>query len=237
LARREPGPLDGNPLLLAKYRRGDEDTLALVFDAYAAALAGSVRAGIPFMADGQRMRIGQDLLEQEVEMIVQETFVRAFGEKARHSYDGVRPYRTWLFAIARNLLIDLARGRLRSPRIVALDDVEELVEEQRSPEEAVADAQLASLVTQFTTELGEPEKTIYRLRYEENKSARETGAALQMTEIQVRRRDAKLRDQLLAFLRRHGFLTEARVSFGRSLLPGAKSPSHNASASAEGDAQ
>jgi RNA polymerase sigma factor (sigma-70 family) len=235
LARREPGPLDGDPLLLAKYRRGDDDTLALVFDAYAGPLAASVRAGIPFMADGQRMRIGQDLLEQEVEMIVQETFVRAFGEKARNSYDGVRPYRTWLFAIARNLLIDLARGRMRSPRIVALDDVDELIEEQRSPEEAAADGQLAALVTQFAEGLGEPEKSIYRLRYEENKSAREAGQALQMTEIQVRRRDAKLRDQLLAFLRRHGFLTEARVSFGRSLLPGAKSQ-HAQNASAEGDA-
>ena len=188
------------------------------------------------MADGQSVRIGQDLLEQEVEMIVQETFVRAFSEKARNSYDGVRPYRTWLFAIARNLLIDLARGRLRSPHIVALDDVDELVEEQRSPEEAVADAQLASLVTQFAEGLGEPEKTIYRLRYEENKSAREAGQALQITEIQVRRRDAKLRNQLLAFLRRHGFLTEARVSFGRSLLPGGNKGQQQQNASAEGDA-
>lgn len=167
-------------------------------------------------------------------MIVQETFVRAFGEKARNSYDGVRPYRTWLFAIARNLLIDLARARLRSPHIVALDDIDEPIEEQRTPEEAAADAQLAALVTQFADNLGEPEKTIYRLRYEENKSAREAGQALQMTEIQVRRRDAKLRDQLLAFLRRHGFLTDARVTFGRSLLSGRKSASGQQSA--EGDA-
>ena len=52
-----------------------------------------------------------------------------------------------------------------------------------------------------------------------------------MTEIQVRRRDAKLRDHLLGFLRQHGFLTDVKVSFGRSLLP-AKTAGH----SAEGDA-
>lgn len=209
-------------MLLARFRRGDEEALAIVFDAYVDALGLSVRAGIPFMADGQRMRIGHDLLEQEVEMIVQETFVRAFSEKARLAFDGVRPFRTWLFAIARNLLIDLARERMRAPRVVPIDD-EDVADEVRNPEEVAADRELASLVATFTSGLGEPEKSIYRLRYVENKSARETGEALSLTEIQVRRRDARLRDQLLSFLRAHGFLTDARVSFGKSLLPGAKS--------------
>lgn len=173
-------------------------------------------------------------------MIVQETFVRAFADKARQSYDGVRPYRTWLFAIARNLLIDLARSKMRVPRIVAIDDIDEPIDEDRNPEESAADAQLATLVAQFASELGEPEKTIYRLRYEENKSARETGLAVRMTEIQVRRRDAKLRDQLLDFLRRHGFLNDTQVSFGRSLLPTGKGAANakaaTVNASAEGDA-
>lgn len=229
--------MDGDPVLLAKYRRGDDNTLALVFDAYAGPLAASVRAGIPFMADGQRLRIGHDLLEQEVEMIVQETFVRAFSEKARGSFDGVRPYRTWLFAIARNLLIDLARHRIRGPKIAPIAEIDDFIEEARTPEEAAQDAQLAALVNEFTQGLGEPEKSIYRLRYEENKSARETGVALSMSEIQVRRRDAKLRDRLLGFLRQHGFLTDIKVSFGRSLLPAQKSsPSDGPPSSVEGDA-
>ncbi|MFE5327196.1 sigma-70 family RNA polymerase sigma factor [Embleya sp. NPDC056575] len=54
------------------------------------------------------------------EEAVQETFVRAW--RAADRYDaGVASARTWLFAICRNVVIDLARARSVRPKPVAVD--------------------------------------------------------------------------------------------------------------------
>lgn len=50
----------------------------------------------------------------EAEDCVQETFIRAW--RSRHRYSSSRgSVRTWLFAIARNLVIDALRARVRRP--------------------------------------------------------------------------------------------------------------------------
>ena len=46
--------------------------------------------------------------------LVRETFVRAFAEKARSSFDGLRPYRPFLLRITKNLMIDRFRSRRNS---------------------------------------------------------------------------------------------------------------------------
>jgi RNA polymerase sigma-70 factor (ECF subfamily) len=55
---------------------------------------------------------------------VQETFLRAW--RSRATFDSTRGgARTWLFAIQRNVLIDLQRAQNRLPRIVADDELQE----------------------------------------------------------------------------------------------------------------
>jgi RNA polymerase sigma factor (sigma-70 family) len=210
--------LEGDLRLLAAFKRGEHDALARVLDLYAPIVATAVRAGIRFTAgDGEVMRIGQDLMEHDVELIVQETFVRAFAESARASYDGVRSFKLWVLTIARNLVIDLAREKWRGVA-VPFESVDRFASDDPAPDETVEENELRRLVDAFAAALEEPDRSVYRLRYEEQKNVRETGVALAMTEIRVRRREAQLRDRLLRYLREHGFLTKARVSFASSLL-------------------
>lgn len=55
---------------------------------------------------------------------VQETFVRVW--RSRDSYrPGMASERTWLFAIARNAVIDALRARARRPQVVASDGLPE----------------------------------------------------------------------------------------------------------------
>jgi RNA polymerase sigma-70 factor (ECF subfamily) len=55
---------------------------------------------------------------------VQETFLRAW--RARDRFDPVRGgLRTWLFAIQRNVIVDVQRARQRLPRIVPGDELDE----------------------------------------------------------------------------------------------------------------
>ena len=50
---------------------------------------------------------------QDLADLVQEVFMRAFSREGRQAYDGLRDYGPYLFAIARNVLVDWARVRGR----------------------------------------------------------------------------------------------------------------------------
>ncbi len=63
---------------------------------------------------------------------VQETFLRAW--RARDRFDGDRATeRTWLFAIARNVIADALRARSRMPRIGGDDELEDLRADTADP--------------------------------------------------------------------------------------------------------
>jgi RNA polymerase sigma-70 factor (ECF subfamily) len=73
----------------------------------------------------------------EAEDLVQEVFARAWRSSSRYDPDRAS-VRTWLFAIARNLVLDAHRARSRRPRVVGevTDDVEPPT---AGPEDAVVD--------------------------------------------------------------------------------------------------
>ncbi|KZX20233.1 sigma-70 family RNA polymerase sigma factor [Rathayibacter tanaceti] len=71
---------------------------------------------------------------------VQETFLRAW--RSRESYSAERASaRTWLFAIARNVVIDVHRSLQRLPRLVATEVLEEVPGDERDPLEPLAMAE------------------------------------------------------------------------------------------------
>ncbi|MWV51250.1 sigma-70 family RNA polymerase sigma factor [Rathayibacter sp. VKM Ac-2803] len=85
--------------------------LSAAFDEHGAALLG-------FAINALRDR-------QLAEDCVQETFLRAW--RARDGYSAERAsLRTWLFAIARNVVIDVHRSVQRLPRLVAAEVLEDL---------------------------------------------------------------------------------------------------------------
>jgi len=60
---------------------------------------------------------------------VQETFLRAWRSRDRYAAERASP-RTWLFAIARNVIVDAHRSVQRLPRIVPADALEDVPGEQ-----------------------------------------------------------------------------------------------------------
>src|SRR5215470_18989984 len=82
--------------LIARWKAGDERAATELVERHASALARFA------VSSGER---------NEVEELVQDTFVRAFG-----SIDGFRgdsTFRTWLFTIERRLLLDRRRAEKR----------------------------------------------------------------------------------------------------------------------------
>ena len=60
---------------------------------------------------GRTLRFGGYAQPFDLDNALQETFVRAFKESARVGYDGLHPYKNYLLAIARNLVLDEFRNR------------------------------------------------------------------------------------------------------------------------------
>ncbi len=86
-------------ILMAAYQAGSEAAFAELFERHAGAIYG-------FLV----RRLGDPALAED---LYQEVFLRL--HRARPSYDLTRPFRTWLFSIAHNLLKDTLRSRRRTP--------------------------------------------------------------------------------------------------------------------------
>jgi RNA polymerase sigma-70 factor (ECF subfamily) len=99
----EAGPDDR--VLIARWQAGDERAAALLVERHAPALARFA------------VRLGMD---EDVDEVVQDTFVRAFG--ALDTFRADSALRTWLFTIERRLVIDRRRRRGRRGLEVVIDE-------------------------------------------------------------------------------------------------------------------
>ena len=98
----DAGPSDAE--LVARWRLGDQRGAWLLVERHADSIARFV------IGLGER---------SGVEELVQDTFVRAFASIDR--FRGESTLRTWLFAIARNIVRDRARAARRRPRTVPVE--------------------------------------------------------------------------------------------------------------------
>ncbi len=213
--------LESERAWLDAFRRGEKPALSRVFRAYAPTIAQLLRRGVKINVDGAKMRVGHELPEHEIEAMVQETFLKAFVPRARLSYDGVRPFGAWLTTIAKNIVVDRARATRREARsVVAIDDIETVAEpEPTDPTWRLEESAALRIVDAFKQELEGMDRAVFRLRFEEQKTHKQAAEVLGVSQIVVRRRDTKLRVRILERLRAEGFLRNARVTIGMSLLP------------------
>jgi len=102
-----PVPGADGPPTAPERSAGDGLDVAAAFDAHAGELLGFATSAL-----GDRAA---------AEDAVQEVFVRAWRSRDRYGPEG-GSVRTWLFAITRNVVVDVHRARARRPRLVAPPD-------------------------------------------------------------------------------------------------------------------
>jgi RNA polymerase sigma factor (sigma-70 family) len=191
--------LEEDRALLQAFREGRRDALLEVYRTY----VGKV---ISVLSAAARGRQGTLELENEV----QEVFTRAFEPAARASYDGLRPYEGFLVGIARHV----AHERMRAARPVLVQAGEEAAEPLDGELER---REVARLLAGFLASAAPGRKALWELRFEQGLSQDEAAARLGVTRIQLRRRERKLKLELLEYLQRHGYLAGIEVrgwSFG-----------------------
>lgn len=162
----DPGRSGDDPRdaeLIAQWKAGDQRAATELVERHASALA---RFAASCGALG------------EIDELVQDTFVRAFG-----SLDGFRgesSFRTWLFSIERRLLMDRRRAERRRPPGVEIAE-EDAATEFDALDDLVADEAQARVLSAIER-LTPTQREVFVLRVTEGLSYREIAKAVSTTE-------------------------------------------------------
>lgn len=226
-------PFKNDSQLIERFRRGDEPALDHVYRAFIQPLRNFVLRGFAFKSDGRDLYFRGVWTEHDLEDIVQETFRRAFGFKARQSYDGVRPYKNYLFTIARNAVINdmIARNRqipvgdalTRDAPSEDMAPLQSWLISQRSvlstdtnptSEERVENLEIYGLIQAFVESLEIEEAAFFELRFLSSLSQEKTARRMGWNRAKVRKVEARLRRAFLYHAEGTGYLdnrSECRV--------------------------
>lgn len=142
--------------------------------AYATLLQETSRLLRPFLA--RRLSF-----ENEVDDLIQEILLSI--HKARHTYDGNRPYKPWAYAIAKFRLTDFLRAHY-SDQLRHAIDFDEL--EESLPENVTESEFSYESISGEVNKLPEKQAEILRLMHQEGHTAREVADKLGMNESAVK---------------------------------------------------
>jgi RNA polymerase sigma factor (sigma-70 family) len=176
---------------LRRFKAGERSFLEKVYVAYVDEVEAYVRRFLAIYGrHGARPDVGD---------LVQEAFLRAFAEKARHAFDGQRDYGPFLGALTRNLMVDWAR---RSGRELPTEDLDRFPHAGPPSEREWADPQTMAAVNGYLGELPAELREVHELRYVQCRSQDETCSALAISRQTLRTREKHLRDGLRRHLKR-----------------------------------
>jgi RNA polymerase sigma factor (sigma-70 family) len=191
--------------LLDRFRRGERAALAAVFEHYVDEVATLARRGFTIESSGHVYVRGAPR-DGEFEL-VQETFAKAFTEKARLAYDGLSPYRPYLLRITKNLMIDRYRAEQKDARTIGVD-ISELDALQPAAEEPpdLHWQKLAAATAEYVATLDPEQRDLVRMRFDEGRSQERVAEALGWTRRKVRTLETAVHKGLRSLLKQRGFL-------------------------------
>jgi RNA polymerase sigma factor (sigma-70 family) len=192
--------LDRDRELLAGFREGKRDVLERVYYSLVDDVFKLVALG--FASANGAVRGERDPDEQRV--VIQEVFARAFAERARLGYDGVRPYRPYLLTIARNVMIDRARARSGELGRASDVDVDAIIASDApipgAIEESADQQRLRARAAAYIEALDPELRRFVALRFERELSHLDVAAELGITRRRVRTLEARVIKGLRRFL-------------------------------------
>lgn len=166
--------------LLRGYRAGHRSALRRVYQAYRERVERFLRAGAP-----------ADLGAGDLEDLVQEVFIRAFGPAARLGYDGRRRYDGYLLGIARNVRADWRR-RFGREIPTGAPDLHDSIERSRPAEDPSLDPRTRAALERLLAALPPELRAIHELRFGEGLSQRDAALALGIGRQVLRTLEARL---------------------------------------------
>ena len=151
--------------LIARWNGGDERAATALVERHATSLARFVGS------------LGASVAPEE---IVQDTFVRAFG--SLDSFRGESSLRSWLFTIARRLVLDLRRSTRHERNHVALEDAQDQLVSADDVLDGVVADESEKRVREAVARLSPMQREVFTLRVVEGLSYKEIAVVASTTE-------------------------------------------------------
>lgn len=148
--------------LIERWLGGDQRAATAIVERHATAIA----------------RFVSTLGEREADEVVQDTFVRAFS--SFDSFRGDSSLRTWLFTIARRLVLDRRRAQRRRRDADSLENVE--VGSEYTALDSMVAAESESQVREAVERLSPTQREVFTLRVGEGLSYKEIAEVVGTTE-------------------------------------------------------
>ncbi len=128
-----------------------------------------------------RPYLGRRMHPSAVEDVLQEILISV--HKSRHTYDGMRPFAPWLFAIAHYRLTDYLRRAYKDKLRFAADIADY---EQILPADVTETGHEYEYITKAIGQLPEKQARILHLMHHEGYTAKEAAVQMNMTETAVK---------------------------------------------------
>jgi RNA polymerase sigma factor (sigma-70 family) len=203
--------------LLAAYRAGETWAFEILYRSFAEPVRRFLAVGFTFVSRGKTCRYRGNVAGIDAEAVLQETFARAYAPATRQHYDGERPFKNYLFSIAKNLVL---REIARKERVISIEQTEETADvlarrhpepqagmhsDEKDPELAVADEQLAHVTRGFIKTLGAEERSFFLNRFVKGLTQEATATAMGVTRARVKLLEKSQRKKFLELLRGAGY--------------------------------
>lgn len=189
--------------LLARFQKGEARALEEVYWHYVGRVESVAQYGFRVATRGIHV---EGVPAAELADLVQETFLRAFADTARKSYDGQREYAPFLTTIARNLMIDRARKLGREIPLEALgEDWEQLLPPEASEEPPPWMSEtLRVAVKDFLGTLQPDLRGVHEQRFVKCVSQEQAARELGLSRQQLRTLEKRLLEALSDFIDKAG---------------------------------
>jgi RNA polymerase sigma factor (sigma-70 family) len=183
-----------SPQFCDAFRRGDAWALESIYWAYVDGVEHVLRVG--FMTRSGTSVIPGVRDQNRRADLIQEVFLRAFGESARQRFAVGLEYRPYLWSISRNVLVDHHR-RTRRDKATQQPDLEyDLVLVQQPSEPEGFEPALVEVVERYVRDLGSPLREVQEMRFVKGKSQKEAAKELGISRQNVRTLEARLKEGL-----------------------------------------
>jgi len=204
-----------NPQLLQAYRNGEESAFLALYEKHATSLRRFLQSGFNFSSQGKMCRFKGTDSSLDAESLVQETFARAFSATTRTNYDGIRPFQTYLFSIAKNLVL---RESLHRDRLLSADFIDEAESNEGlfsssfdnelcvNPEKNAENEELKKITQMFINELDPEAKDFFAYRFARGYTQEGTAEQMGTTRARIKLLEKNVRKRFLEALREHGYL-------------------------------
>jgi len=201
--------------LLRAYRKGETWAYEELYRMYSEPVRRFLQGGFTFVSRGRTCRYRGGNAGIDSDAILQETFARAFAASTRKNYDGERPFKNYLFSIAKNLVL---REFQRRDRVLQVENTEEttdalarrgvdygLTSSEQNPEAAVQDEDLMRVTRAFIADLDDEEREFFSHRFASGLTQEATAEEMGCTRARVKLLEKAMRRRFLSVLRDNGY--------------------------------